>query len=77
MPYQYTGSRSDYLNMVLCYHEAGYSLLGAVRLYAKIHGVHVDPRTILGAEQRFRDWAEFMPRGDAGRPRLPVRIEEK
>lgn len=58
------------------YYDASQSLPEAVRLYEEIYGVHVNPRTILGAEQKFRDWGLFMPQGDAGRPRLPPRREE-
>ncbi|KAL0860128.1 hypothetical protein ABMA27_010435 [Loxostege sticticalis] len=74
MPYRYTNV--DYLHMVMCYHEANYNCAEAARLYADVYGVTVNPRTILGAEQRFREWGLFMPTGDPGRPRLPVHGEE-
>lgn len=62
--------------MVTCYRDVNYSLAEAVRLYQKVYGVRVGPHTILGAEQRFRETANFMPRGDAGRPRYSLQLEE-
>lgn len=62
--------------MVTCYRDANYSLAEAVRLYQEVYGVRVGPRTILGAEQRFRESGNFMPRADAGRPRYSAQLEE-
>ncbi|KAL0881325.1 hypothetical protein ABMA27_001206 [Loxostege sticticalis] len=74
MPYRF--SPEEYLNMALCYSDAGEIMLRAQQLYEERYGRVVNIRTILGAVQRFRESGSFQPRAESGRPRHPVRLEE-
>ncbi|KAL0892876.1 hypothetical protein ABMA27_014561 [Loxostege sticticalis] len=74
MPYRY--SPQEYLNMALCYDEAGQVMLRAQQLYAERYGRHLHVRTILGAVQRHRESGSFQTRLDVGRQRHPVQLEE-
>lgn len=75
MSYRYTDE--DYLNMVICYHDAGELLSSARRLFHERHGRLLNLRTILGAVQRQRETGSFRPRTEgAGRPGYPSRLED-